>query len=119
MTVAAPDKQLTVRESGIAVRPGAVLREAEGGGQIREIVIISEGWGSSGYYAAEVLKRDIPRIYPVGTHMYLNHPTEREDIERPERSVSDLVGKITKTPRLAGIDMVSEALIYPHWVEPI
>lgn len=106
-------------EKGLPLRAGSPLREAEGGGQRREIVIISEGWGSSGYYSADVLKRDIPRIFPVGTHMYLNHPTEREDMERPERDVKDLIGKIVSTPRLAGIDIVAEALIYEHWVDVI
>lgn len=118
MTTVATDK-LILKETGLALRPGAVLREAEGGGQIREVVIISEGWGSSGYYSSDVLKRDIPNIFPVGTHMYLNHPTEREDIERPERDVTHLVGKLTSTPRLAGIDMVAEALVYPHWQQVI
>lgn len=118
MTTVAPDKT-KFRESGLPLRAGSVLRESEGGGQIREVVIISEGWGSSGYYSSDVLERDIPRIFPVGTHMYLNHPTEREDIERPERSVTDLIGKVVSTPRLAGIDMVAEVEIYPHWVPVI
>lgn len=104
-------------EVGLPLRAGSQLRESEGGGQRREVVIISEGWGSSGYYSSEVLKRDIPRIFPVGTHMYLNHQTEREAMERPERDVSHLVGKIIETPRLAGIEMVAVAEIYQHWVE--
>lgn len=117
MTVVA-DK-LKLNETGLSLREGSPIREAEGGGQLREIVIISEGWGSSGYYGSDVLKRDIPRIFPIGSHMYLNHPTEREDMERPERSVTDLVGVLMSKPRLAGIDMVAEALIYEHWVPVI
>lgn len=111
--------RLKLTETGLPLRAGSQLREADGGGQRREIVIISEGWGSSGYYSADVLKRDIPRIFPVGTHMYLNHQTEREEIERPERDVAHLVGKIVETPRLAGIDVVAVAEIYPHWVDVI
>lgn len=116
MTVAEQNK---LKEVGLPLRAGSPLREAEGGAQHREIVIISEGWGSSGYYSGEVIKRDIPRIFPVGTHMYLNHQTEREAIERPERDVAHLVGKIIETPRMAGIDMVAVAEVYPHWVEVI
>ncbi len=52
--------------------------------------IIEPGWGSSGYYPAEVLERDGPLIFPAGTHMYFDHPTAAESIERPERSVNEL-----------------------------
>lgn len=46
--------------------------------------------GSSGYYPADVLKRDGSRAFPKGTHVYLDHPTESEEWDRPERSVKDL-----------------------------
>ncbi len=55
------------------------------------IKIIGPGWGNSGYYSAEVLERDAG-IYKEGTKMYWNHPTSSEEIERPERSLSDLAG---------------------------
>lgn len=87
-------------------------------GSRRAITIISEGWGSSGYYGADVLARDTPKAFPVGTPMYLNHPTIREGHERPERDVRDLVGKLVETPRMSGGASVSVAHIYPHW-EPV
>jgi hypothetical protein len=34
------------------------------------ICLIKPGWGSSGFYPAEVLRRDGPRIFPANTHMY-------------------------------------------------
>lgn len=96
------------------------FRESGGGkGQKREITIIEAGWGSSGYYSESVLSTDIPRIFPVNTHMYLNHPTESEDQERPERDVLDLVGYVAETPRMAGIASVSVAYIFEHWVDVI
>jgi hypothetical protein len=107
--------QNRIQESGLAVRPGVPVR-AVGEAQRREVVLISAGWGSSGYYSEEVLSRDIPAIFPVGTHMYLDHPTAQENAERPERSTLDLVGKIVETPRMAGIEAVAVVEIYPHWV---
>jgi len=65
------------------------LTEAASGGNI-PIKIIQPGWGSSGYYSAEVLKRDGPRAFRAGLHMYVDHPTPQEEASRPERSLKDL-----------------------------
>ncbi len=40
------------------------------------IKLISPGWGSSGYYSAEMLERDGPAIYKKNAHMYWNHSKE-------------------------------------------
>lgn len=58
------------------------------------VKLISPGWGSSGYYGANVLERDGPKAFTKGMHMYMNHPTEEEDRNRPERDLKDLVGVI-------------------------
>lgn len=60
-----------------------------------KIKVISPGWGSSGYYSSEMLKRDGPKIFKNGLHMYMNHPTAAEAVERPERDLRDLVGVLT------------------------
>lgn len=53
-----------------------------------DIQIITPGWGSSGYYADEVLEAAAAdKVFPAGTHMYFDHPTESESVELPERSV--------------------------------
>lgn len=79
----------------------AVLTEASplmsagqdtGKGIWRTRVIEADVQGSSGYYPAEVLMRDGPGAFPAGTHVYLDHPTESDEDERPERSVKDLAG---------------------------
>lgn len=62
------------------------------------IKIIAPGWGSSGYYAPDVLERDGPTVFPSGTHMYLDHPTIEEDRMRPERSVKDLAAVLVSDP---------------------
>lgn len=61
-------------------------------GRWRIQLIEADVQGSSGYYPASVLERDIARAFPAGTQVYLDHPTESEEMERPERSVRDLVG---------------------------
>lgn len=70
-------------------------------GELREasadIRIATPGWGSTGYYSAEVLKRDGPKVFPAGTKMYWNHPTESEAAERPEGDLDKLAG-ITTAP---------------------
>ncbi len=63
------------------------------------IKIIQPGWGSSGYYPAEVLERDGPKVFTRGMHMYWNHATATESIERPERDLSDLAAVLTSDAR--------------------
>jgi hypothetical protein len=103
----------------LEARAQTPFRESAATGTRREIVIIEAGWGSSGYYSEAVLERDIPRIFPVGTQMYLDHPTLREDKERPERSVRDLVGVVVETPHMSGISSVTVCEIFEHWVPVI
>lgn len=57
-----------------------------------KIKVISPGWGSSGYYSEKMLKRDGPNVFKKGLHMYMNHPTESDAKDRPERDLRDLVG---------------------------
>src|SRR5437870_1956698 len=64
-----------------------------GNGRIK---VIGPGHGSSGYYSSEVLKRDAGIF--ADAHIFFDHPTSREDMERPERSVRDLAGRLNGTP---------------------
>ena len=52
--------------------------------------VIAPGWGSSGYYAADVLERDLPKIYPAGTKQFWDHATSAEESARPEGSLRNL-----------------------------
>lgn len=78
------------------------------------IRIIAPGWGSSGFYSEAVLKRDVPKVFPSGTHMHFDHPTVTEAKERPERSVKTIAAVTTSTPvwqqnGAAGPGMYAEA----------
>ena len=68
---------LTITESAT---PGRVLLQ-----------LITPGWGSSGYYSAPVLENAATeQVWPKGTHVFFDHPSESERHDRPERSVRDL-----------------------------
>lgn len=61
-----------------------------GDGKYR-IRIIAPGQGSSGIYTAENLAASAP-LFKAGTEMFIDHPTETEEWERPERSIRDYAG---------------------------
>lgn len=61
-----------------------------GDGKYR-IRIIAPGQGSSGIYTAENLAESAP-LFKAGTEMFIDHPTETEEWERPERSIRDYAG---------------------------
>lgn len=72
------------------------LKEGGTKGRWRVQLIEADVQGSSGYYPAAVLERDIAKAFPAGTQIFLDHPTESEEWERPERSMRDLVGVLLK-----------------------
>lgn len=63
------------------------------------IKVISPGWGSSGFYAADVLERDGPKVFTSGTKMYWNHPTSVEEADRPEGDLNALAAELTTAAR--------------------
>lgn len=81
------------------------------------VQFITPGWGSSGYYSPEVLESAASSgVIPAGTHMYADHPTEAEDIERPVRSVKDLMAVTTEAAYLADDGaLVGEVQVVPQW----
>lgn len=88
------------------------------------VKVIEPGWGSSGYYPEETLKRDGPKVFAKGTQMYWDHPTVSEAAERPERSLRDLAGRLTSNAEYkpdgpAGPGLYAEAKIYGAYHEAI
>lgn len=71
------------------------LEEAVGSdGALPIIKLIQPGWGSSGFYSPDVLRRDGPTVFTPGMKMYWDHPTNTEEAERPERSLRDLAAEL-------------------------
>lgn len=95
----------------------ATLAEALAGeqpqtdGRIR-LRIISEGWGSSGYYSRELLEAAAAKSFPAGTHMFLDHPTPTEDAERPVRSVKDLAAVLETAGSYSDGSVFAEARVF-------
>lgn len=81
-------QQVVLREATARAKP----TESKGIWRIK--LIEGDVRGSSGYYPASVLERDGATAFPAGTHIYLDHPTWQEELDRPERSVKDLVGRM-------------------------
>lgn len=74
-----------------------------------KIQVISPGWGSSGYYPAEVLEAaGTSKVFPAGTKMFVDHPTAAENEERPARSVKDIAGILTEDATWNGTALVAE-----------
>jgi len=82
------------KESMILASSGSVLLEEanDKDSNVFPIKIIQPGWGSSGYYGSEMLKRDGPNVFKAGTHCYWDHPSMSQETDRPERSLRDLAG---------------------------
>jgi hypothetical protein len=59
--------------------------------------IIGPGQGSSAYYEADQLRRDMG-VFAKGTQVFFDHPGRREESDRPERSLRDLCGVTTTEP---------------------
>ena len=73
------------------------LRESTNSSDLIDVHIITPGWGSSGYYSETLLRKAVAdKVYHSGMHMNWDHQTEREEMERPERSLSKLAGALAR-----------------------
>jgi hypothetical protein len=89
-------EQVEAAEAGELHTPEAqiipLLEAALAGDNTGRVKIIAPGWGSSGYYPADVLKRDGPKIFTAGTKMFWDHQTAAEEAAQPEGSLARLAG---------------------------
>lgn len=79
---------------------GSIRESKQGAAGVYVIDVIRSGWNLSGsrYYAADVLERDVPRVYGAGTQMFVDHPSASEADDRPERSVTTLAAVFLEPP---------------------
>lgn len=86
---------------------GAQIIEAKSDGSLL-VQVITPGWGSSGYYSAEVLQEAAKTgVWVAGTHCYFNHPSASESVDRPERDVRDLAATLVEDARWDGQRLVA------------
>jgi hypothetical protein len=105
----------------VALREGAVAVAQDGSALIK---IIAPGWGSSGHYSPEVLKRDGPKVFTEGLQMFWNHQTAQEESQRPEGDLDDLASKLTANAEWKengpdGPGLYAPVEVYPAFRESI
>ena len=84
-------------------------------GKIR-IKVIDAGVGSSGTYPEKTLESAAKdKIFAKGTHMYMDHPTQMEAFDRPERTVKDLAGVLESDAVYEDGALYAEAKVFPAW----
>lgn len=72
--------------------------------------------GSSGYYPAETLKRDGPRLFKKGTPMYLNHQTPDEKITRPFGTIQDFAGELAEDAYYENDGLYADIEVFEHQI---
>jgi hypothetical protein len=103
----------------VALREGAVGQDGTA-----FLKLIAPGWGSSGYYPAEVLERDGPKCFQKGTKNFWNHQTNTEEAERPEGDLRDLASVLTEDARYesngpAGPGLYAKAKVFEMFKQPV
>jgi hypothetical protein len=88
---------------------------ATGSGKKWRIKVIESGWGSSGYYPAEMLAEYGPQVFTKGTKVFMNHPGISEANDRPERDVNQLAGKLVSDAQFDGSGLVADVEFYSHF----
>jgi hypothetical protein len=88
------------------------------------VKIIEPGWGSSGYYPADVLERDGPAVFRRGVQMFWDHPTQTEEAERPEGSLDKLAAELVSDARydsdgIAGPGLYADAKVFGPYREAV
>lgn len=94
---------LHLRESAATAERVALAESIDGaarpqGSGLMLLQLVTEGWGSSGFYAGPVLA-EAARVFPAGTRLFMDHATAEEEESRPERSVKDLAAVLVEDAR--------------------
>jgi hypothetical protein len=92
----------------------ALSVEAPKGNKWR-VKVIEAGWGSSGYYGAEMLAQYGPAVFKKGTKVFMNHPSVSEAGDRPERDVHQLAGKLTSDAVFVENGLQADIQFYSHY----
>lgn len=117
-----PENWSSSGASEAAITESTTLAEATRGqqptGRRMRIKLIDAGWGSSGYYSPAVLAEAAKNgVFPAGTHMYADHPSASEAMDRPERSVKDLAAVTTTPATFADGGLYAEAQVFTPFRE--
>lgn len=86
--------------------------------RFRARLIAGDIQGSSGFYSSAMLKRDGPKVFTEGLPVFIDHPSLTEAMDRPERSIRDLAGRLATTAKYEGDGLYADIEVYPH-VAPV
>jgi len=103
----------------IPLREGAVGQDGTA-----YLKLIQPGWGSCGFYPAEVIERDGPKIFKTGTKNFWNHQTSAEEAARPEGDLRDLASVLTEDAHYeangpAGAGLYAKANVFEQFRAPV
>jgi hypothetical protein len=91
--------------------------EASQSGNKWRVKVIESGWGSSGYYGADMLAKYGPEVFTEGVKVFMNHPSANEASDRPERDVHQLAGKLVSNAVFNEADksLYADVQFYSHY----
>lgn len=93
------------------IHEAGTLSTAAGPGKLL-IQLITPGWGSSGYYSAEMLEQAATdKVFAKGTQMHIDHMSTTERREQPAGSVKTLAAVLTEDAVWDGERLVAEAML--------
>ncbi|WP_158548179.1 hypothetical protein [Desertihabitans brevis] len=103
-----------VAEAGVSL-----VREASqpdnGARRYSARILEADVWGSSGHYPTRTLSEAAKsRVFAAGIPVYLDHPGSTEAMDRPERSVRDMAGKLVTDAVMESDGLHAEIEFYPH-----
>jgi hypothetical protein len=110
-------EEIQIDESAVTLREGLGMDES---GIIKDACLIQPGWGSSGYYGADVLQKEAASF--SGLQMFVDHPTSIEETTLPERSVKNLAAVVTGTTfkeGWKGAGIYGDVKVFSDFQEPI
>lgn len=119
----APDAAAVEEAAAIDVAYMPLVEQAVRPDGTVALKLIAPGWGSSGYYPAEVLKRDGPSIFLKGTKNFWNHATAAEEAARPEGDLNALASELVSDARWQdgpkGPGLYADAKVFAPYQEAI
>lgn len=88
-----------------------------------DLKLIGPGWGTSGYYSADVLKK-AAGVFKAGLKMFWNHPTKAEEAARPEGDLDRMAAVLKENARWedngpSGPGLYAKAKAYDKYVKPL
>lgn len=100
---------------------GAATPEITGevGRKYKVRLIEGDRLGSTGYYPAETLRRDGPKIFKAGTPMYLNHLRPDDKQNRPFGSVQEYAGELSEDAFYENDGLYANIEVFEHQIPMI